>query len=179
MVALKRIVDALLYIFLNYVVAYIPIWTIRKLIYKLFGMKIGKGSRIYMKCIIRSPWNIEIGNNTVINENCVLDGRGGISIGDNVSISLFTTILSASHDRKSESFEYIKKKVVIENNVWIGVRAVVLEGTVLKKGCVLGAASSLKGDTEEGYIYVGVPAQKSINRELREFYQISHYDFFR
>ena len=37
--------------FINYFVAYIPSWTIRKLFYRAVGMKIGKGSRIKQVCI--------------------------------------------------------------------------------------------------------------------------------
>ncbi len=179
MIAIKRMADAIIYIFLNYFVAYIPSWTIRKLFYLLFGMKIGKGSRIYMKCIVRSPWNISIGKNSIINENCIIDGRGGLDIGDNVSISLFSTIITASHDSKSADFRYIKGKVIIEDNVWIGTRSVILQNTRIKKTVILAAGSSIKGDTEEGYIYAGVPAKRMKERNLEGVYTINFYDFFR
>lgn len=179
MIIVKRLADAFIYIFYNYFVSYIPIWNLRKAFYLIGGMKIGKGSRIYMKCSVRSPWKIEIGDNTVINENCYLDGRGGISIGNSTSISLYTVILSASHDSKADDFKYIKEKVVIKNNVWTGVRSTILQGTILENGCILAANSSLKGETESGYIYSGVPAVKKKKRDLKGCYEISHYDFFR
>lgn len=68
----------LIYIFVNYFVNYIPVWTIRKLIYRCVGMKIGKGTRINMRCVILAPWKIRIGENTMINEYTLLDGRGGL-----------------------------------------------------------------------------------------------------
>lgn len=171
--------NALVYIFLNYFVANIPIWSFRKAMYKLMGMKIGKGSRIYMKCIVQYPWNISIGKNSIINENCVLDGRGGLEIRDNVSISLFSTIITASHNSKSGEFEYVKGKVIIEDNVWIGTRSVILQGTILRDSCILAAASSLKGDTEKGFIYAGVPAKKTKNRKLEKKYNLEFKDYWR
>lgn len=42
----------LIYVFVNYFVNYIPVWTIRKLIYRCLGMKIGTGTRINMGCVI-------------------------------------------------------------------------------------------------------------------------------
>lgn len=179
MIIIKRIVDAVIYMFLNYFVAYIPSWTIRKMIYLIFGMKIEKGARIYMKCVVRSPWRIKIGENTIINECCYLDGRGSITIGKNTSISFYTTIISASHDSRSKKFDYIKEQVVIGDNVWIGARAIVLQGTNIRNQCVLAAGSTLKGKTEEGYIYAGIPAQKRKYRDLEAAYDINHYDFFR
>lgn len=174
----KRMVESLLYMFLSYIVGNIPVWTIRKIFYVMMGMKIGCGSRIYMKCIIRVPWKIQIGSNTVINENCYLDGRGGLKIGDNVSISFFTIIITASHDSRSETFDYIKKEIVICDSVWIGARAIVLQGSKIEKACILAAGSSLKGTTEAGYIYSGVPAVKRRERGVNEIH-LKHIDFFR
>lgn len=175
----KRFADALIYIFLNYFVAYIPVWTIRKFFYKLFRMKIGKKSRIYMKCIVRAPWRIEIAENTVINENCYLDGRGGLKIGKNTSISFYTIIISASHNSSSANFDYVKAPVIIKDNVWTGARSIILQGTTLEDECILAAGSTLKGSTEKGYIYVGIPAKKAKPRNLQGNYVFSPYDYFR
>lgn len=113
MILIKRFVDAVLYIFYNYIVAYIPSWTLRKCFYILGGMKIGKGSRIYMKCKVRSPWNIRIGNNTIINEECYLDGRGSLIIGNNVSISYYTVIITASHELLQQAMIHGLKNLII------------------------------------------------------------------
>lgn len=111
------------YLFLNYFVTNIPVWTIRKLFYRMFGMKIGKHARIMMKTIVQQPRNITIGENAIINEYCFLDGRGGLEIGKNASISIYTIILTGSHDKNSTEFAYRTGKVIIKNNVWIGARA--------------------------------------------------------
>ena len=52
---LKSLVRDCIYLFVNYFIAYIPVWHLRKLLYLALGMKIGKGSRICMKCTIMSP----------------------------------------------------------------------------------------------------------------------------
>lgn len=176
---MKKVLDSLTYIFINYFVAYIPLWTIRRLFYKLFGMKIGKGSRIYMKCVVRAPWRIKIGENTIINENCYLDGRGGLTIGSNSSISLFSMIISASHDMKSDRFEYRKGAVEIGDNVWIGARAIVLDYTKVRNQCVVSAGAVLKGATVKGCVYIGNPAKAVKSRELVKAYNLQFKDYFR
>lgn len=70
------IYDDLFYLIINYIIAYIPSWTIRKFMYRLFGMKIGNGSRIAMRCVVlgrKGCHGIEIGEDNVINEYCLLD----------------------------------------------------------------------------------------------------------
>lgn len=67
----------LVYIFCNYFVAYIPCWTVRKFFYRCLGMKLGRGTRINMRCVIMTPWKIKIGENTMINEYALIDGGGG------------------------------------------------------------------------------------------------------
>lgn len=176
---IKQIGSSIVFIFVNYVVAYIPLWSVRKCFYKCLGMKIGRGSRIYMKCTVYKPWNITIGNNTTINEKCVLDGRGGLVIGDNSSVSIQSMIISASHKSKSKSFEYYESGVIIGNNVWLGARAIVLDGSVLNDASIISAGSVFKGVAEKDTIYAGIPAVVYKKRCLEEPYELCHSDFFR
>lgn len=156
---------------LNYIITYIPFWHIRKIFYKICGMKIGSNSIILMGTKIYKPWKIRIGNNVVINEKCILDGRGGIIIGNNVSISMYTYILTGTHDVHSNCFEYKSDLVILKDNVWTGIRSIILPGAVFEKKAVLAAGSVAKGGGyDEDYIYSGVPALKIKRREVSEDY---------
>lgn len=164
--------------FLNYVVGYIPIWHVRKAIYKLCGMKIGSDSYILMGTKIMCPWRIKIGSGTYINENCFIDGRGELIIGNNVSISRGTNILTGTHDSHSERFEFVSMAVKIEDNVWTGINSIIMPGVILKKGCILAAGSVAirqKIDTVECSIYSGVPAVKIGKRNLSELYSLGSW----
>ncbi len=107
---IKEVAYDFLYVIINYIIGYIPFWFIRKLLYKVCGMKVGKGSRINMRCHIFDPWGITIGENSIINEYCLLDGRGGLYIGDNCSISMYSIIYTASHKLIVMSFNIMKKR---------------------------------------------------------------------
>lgn len=177
---LKTLLNDLVYIFLNYFVANIPCWVIRRFFYKLFGLKIGRGSRINMKCILMAPWRISIGENSMINEHVLLDGRGGLDIGSNCSVSMFSVIYSATHHMNSESFEYYKAKTAVDDNVWIGTHAIVNAGTHLSRGCVLGANSVTSANLpyEEGGVYTGIPAEFRYHRKVFN-QQLKHRAFLR
>lgn len=169
----------IIYLFINYLVCYIPCWHIRKVLYKILGMKIGKNARIHMGVKVLIPWRIELGNNSIVNEFCFLDGRGGLKIGDNVSISIYSMMITGSHDKNSENFAYVANSIIIENCVWLGARAIILDGSILKQRTVIGAGSVFKGTTEENGVYVGVPAKKISSRKITSNYDIDYKPFFR
>lgn len=175
----KTIIRDLLYLFTNYFVAYIPVWWLRKIFYIILGMKIGKGTRICMKCIIMSPWKVTIGKNTMVNEFVLLDGRGGLKIGDNCSLSMWSVVYTASHSSKSSDFSYYSKPTEIKNCCWIGTRAVVMPGSILNDRTIVSVNSVLKGITEKGGVYIGNPAEKKYKRDLKIDYEQFILDFFK
>lgn len=160
MKTLSEIKHELAYIILNYFVCYIPLWIIRKALYLLFGMKIGKGTRILMGTKINYPKRISIGNNTIINEWCYVDGRGGINIGSNVTIANFSKLITGFHDIDSDDFAYCESSIEIGDNVAIFSDSVVLAGAKINDGCIFSAKTLVrKGIYEEKGIYAGNPAK--------------------
>lgn len=172
--SINNFCQGIAYFVCNYVVPYIPFWNIRKLIYRLLGMKIGKGSRILMRVTILAPSKIILGERVYINEYCYLDGRGGLEIGNDTSVSVFSYINTGQHLINSVDFDYAKNKVIIKDHVWICARANILGGAILNSGCVICAGSTAKkGIYEANGVYSGVPAikcgersQDAINYEL-------------
>lgn len=162
--------DNLVYIFLNYFVAYIPAWFIRKFFYRLFGMSIGKKSRINQRVIIFNPKTIKIGNGCVINEYALLDGRSGLTIGNGNSISMYAKIYTGTHKSYSNTFEYLGKPTLIKDNCWIGTSAVIMPGSELADFTIISVNSVFKGKSTEKGIYMGIPAVKIKDREITNKY---------
>lgn len=156
---LKKTLSELKYIFLNYFVCNIPLWIVRKFFYRLFGMKIGKGSRILMKTVVLTPQKIRIGRNTYINERCLLDGRDGIEIGDNTTIAFFTKMITGSHNIQSNEFEYVGAGITIGSHVAIFASSVVLAGAVVHDGCVFSAMSLIRKGEYKCGVWGGNPAK--------------------
>lgn len=178
---LKDLLYEIIYIFSNYIVNNIPIWFIRKIFYRLLGMKLGKGSRVLMKTIIVCPWRISIGDNTIINEKCYLDGRGRIEIGSNVTIAIYSKLITGYHDIHSDSFVYQEDRIIIEDNVAVFANAVILAGVRLKHGCVIVAGAMIKrGEYEKLGVYAGNPCKLIGKRETRaEYVQDGYRPLFR
>lgn len=165
---------------MNYLVPNIPFWCVRKMCYKLAGMKIGK-AHILMKVYTDGWKNIIIEDGVCINQFCHLDGRGGLTIKKNASISVYSKIISASHDSHSPVFQYFEKPVLIGEYAWLGANSVVLPGTHLGKGTILAAGSVAIGkDYQDRTILSGVPAKKIGERDIEFSYDLSNWKpFFR
>ncbi|RLF22179.1 MAG: hypothetical protein DRN15_09745 [Thermoprotei archaeon] len=142
---------------------------------------------IYKGVIIRDPAKVYIGDNVALYENVVLiPGRGIISIGDNSHIDSLTVIhgsgdviigskvaIASGVIIYSHSNQYaegrkpiieqpvVYKRVIIEDDVWIGSGAIILPGAKVRKGAIIGAGALITSDKEldEYTIYVGVPAK--------------------
>ena len=167
------------YMLLNTFINHIPAWRLRCLLYKMAGLKMGKKCRIGYGTVILRPHNITLGEGCIINEFCYLDGRGGITIEDNSSISVFSRLISASHDLQSEDFAYTDHPIFIHDHVFIGAGATILEGSELESGCAVGAGAVAKGHLEANTIYYGNPLIKGRKRDITNSYQLYHEAYFR
>lgn len=116
---------------------------------------------------IEGAEHVDIGSDVSFAAYVHLWGSGGIQIGNRVMIGAHSSISSLTHDyHQLEMFKtLLKKRVVIEDDVWIGSNCVILPGITLGKGSVIGAGSVVTKDVEAFSIVVGVPARKIKSRE--------------
>lgn len=108
--------------------------------------------------------DVQIGAWTVINSGCVLYTGNGIQIGDKVAIAAnctFAPVNHAYHDRnrpiREQGFLPSKGGILIEDDVWIGANCVLLDGAILRKGCVIGAGSIVRGEIHAYSVNAGQP----------------------
>lgn len=105
-----------------------------------------------------------IGSRTVINSGCVLYTGNGITIGNDVAIAANCTIAPVNHEYsqrnmviRKQGFRNSKGGIVIEDDVWIGANCVILDGAILRRGCVIGAGAVIRGEISEYTVNVGQP----------------------
>lgn len=106
---------------------------------------------------------LQIGNNVNLTHNIIISVNQKISIGNDCLIAENVSIRDANH--KTEKSTTITKQqsdikpVIIGNDVWIGANSIILKGSTLLNGCVIGANSltNEKTTTEEYGIYAGSP----------------------
>lgn len=165
------------YIATNWI-AHIPSFRLRHWYYRrILNYKIGKDSSIHMGTFVTGN-HIKIGNNVVINRRVYLDGRIGINIKNNISISPEAYIVSMEHDPNDPHFATRGKEVVIEDNVWVGVRAMILPGVRIGEGAVVSACSVVTKDVEPYQIVAGIPARPIGTRSRQIDYRCVYFPWF-
>ncbi|SHK17457.1 maltose O-acetyltransferase [Clostridium cavendishii DSM 21758] len=126
--------------------------------------KVGNGANIRPKIKFVRGYNISIGNFSGIGEGAFLQDIDEIIIGNDVlmgpDVMIYTTNHSTNRNELIRLQEVKSKKVIIEDDVWIGARVIILPGVIIKEGAVIAAGAVVTKDVESYSIFGGVPARK-------------------
>src|SRR5207244_3377199 len=90
--------------------------------------------------------DVLIGEGSYINSGTVIYSGSGVKIGKSVLIAANCTLAPVSHEYRERNKKIVEQRfrpskggIIIEDDVWIGVGTVILDGAVIRKGCVVGA----------------------------------------
>ena len=108
---------------------------------------------------------ITTGKNCLLAENVNIDYTGGLTMGDTVSISEGAKLLTHNHSldftsKKGEDKGCELTPLVIQDNVWIGAKALILPGVkVIGRGAMISSASCVRSKVLPYAIMMGNPAR--------------------
>ena len=107
-----------------------------------------------------------VGEYCVINSGCIIYTGNGLKIGDTVAIAANCVFAPVNHEYSSaavpirdQGFKPSKGGIVVEDDVWIGAGCVILDGSILRRGCVIAAMSLVRGEVAPYSIQGGNPLQ--------------------
>ena len=130
------------------------------------GISLGSDVIVSRSCVIQSKTApVEIGSKADIGCNVVITASGSVSIGRSVLIAANCYIGGGRYVTERtdipmmEQGLYTQGPVVIEDDVWLGAGATVLDGVRIGKGCVVGAGAVVTKDLPDYAIAVGTPAK--------------------
>ncbi len=167
-------------VFLLHLTGQLPFHHLRRLIYRLAGIHIGKGSTIHMGLRLYYPKNIFLGDDSLVGENCTLDGRDKLKIGNHVDIASEVMIYNAEHNINDPTFRAITAPVIIKDYVFIGPRAIILPGVTIGKGAVVAAGAVVTKNVPSLTIVGGIPARPIGKRQLQKLnYTLGRAAWFR
>lgn len=107
---------------------------------------------------------VTIGDDCFIGAYAALYGHGGLTIGDEVLIAPQAVIVPANHTFADPSVPIrlqgeTRRGVVIEDDVWIATRAIVLDGVTVGRGAVVAAGAVVTRDVPPYAVVAGTPAR--------------------
>jgi maltose O-acetyltransferase len=121
----------------------------------------GKNVAIRSPCVIESAHNVEIGDDVSIASYLHIWGNAGVSIGPRTMIGSHVAITSATHEPDCLDMHnsLIEKRVVIENDVWLGTHCVIFPGVTIGQHSVVAAGSVVRDNVDPFTIVGGIPAR--------------------
>ncbi len=158
----------------------------------LLFRKVCLSTRIAKGCEFTQRRNISLGRHVTLNRGVVLHGpvwEGGLTIGDNTKLNPYVVIygkteigscvmiaphvmIATGRHRFSERESPMLFQgcddagVVIEDDVWIGAHAVILDGVRIGRGAIVAAGAVVRHDVRPWSIVAGVPARFQKERPL-------------
>lgn len=118
--------------------------------------------------------------NTYLGNNCnfngiQIDGGGEVYFGNNFHSGTECRIITQSHnydtgDAIPYDETYIKKKIIIEDNVWFGHNVIVTGNILIGEGAIIAAGSVVVKDVPKYAIVGGNPAA------ILKYRDIEHYN---
>ena len=127
------------------------------------GFKMRDGAKLR----VRRGAKCSMGRNVSINSGNVINCQSSITLGDDVILSPNVQIYDHDHDYACQggvaAGKFITGPVEIGSNVWIGANCVILRGTKIGNGCVIGANTVVKGE---------IPANSVVYQERNNIIKI-------
>ncbi len=128
-------------------------------------IEMGPDSWLCYNCILNTSdgW-IKMGSECAVSSFAVLYGNGGLDIGNSVRIAPHAVIAAMNHIYDNPDIPIYKQGIKaegikIEDDVWIGAGAKVLDGVTIGKGSVIGAGAVVTRNIPPYSIAVGIPAK--------------------
>lgn len=140
-------------------------------------LKVGDRTKIGAYSIISTTSHLSklgiglsIGCDCGVSEYCYFGSSGGITIGNDVIMGQYVSFHSENHGFSDANIPIrlqpvTSEGIVLGNNIWIGAKVTILDGSVIGDNCVIAAGSVVRGNFPSNCVIGGIPARllKSIS----------------
>lgn len=103
---------------------------------------------------------IEIGDRVFINYGVSISAHTLVKIGHRCQIGNYSLLMDNDyHQAGDKTMLGHSKPIILEDDVWLGARVIVLKGVTIGQGAVIGAGSVVTRDIPPRSVAVGQPAR--------------------
>jgi acetyltransferase-like isoleucine patch superfamily enzyme len=99
--------------------------------------------------------SVRIGKGTYLNRNTAIVAAQQVTIGANCKIAWDVLIMDTDQHALRDGEQIGTRPVLIEDDVWIGARAIILKGVTIGQGAVIGAGAIVTKDVSAQTLVVG------------------------
>lgn len=136
------------------------------------GVELGPGSRLGASCVVTTTSHVSrygkgfsLGARSGMGDFCHIGASGGVRVGDDVLCGSFVSFHSQEHVYGDPTVTIAaqgttQRGIEVGDNVWIGAKATILDGTTIGSGSVVAAGAVVKGSFPANSVLAGVPARR-------------------
>lgn len=139
---------------------------LRRRVLRMAGARLTGNVKIRRSVRIDRPWNLEAGHLTVFGDHATLRLLHPLTIGERCVVSQHTIVTTEMLDPSNPS-RRVEGPIVIEDDCWVAAETLVLPGSVIRAGTVVGARGLVEGELPGWSIAVGQPARAIKPRAFR------------
>ena len=150
---------------------------------KIFGNNISIGDYATLitapdKRIDLSTWEtdkingeLQLGKYILISPGTSIRSAQKIVIGDSTMIASDVTITDSDWHDIYDRTDYVAspKEVIIQENVWIGEKSLILKGSKIGENSIIGAGSVVSGEVPANVVFAGNPAKEIKKLDEKSF----------
>ncbi|WP_430906523.1 acyltransferase [Maribacter sp. 2-571] len=171
---MKKVYLLIYYLFAQYlpmqpIPGYKIFYKIRYLLCKKLLLKCGDNVIVKNRCYFGNGSKLRVGDFSQLGQNARISGP--VTLGKYVMMGPDVVIMAVTHDISDNSKPMIdpshpslEKAVVINDNVWIGTRVVILPGVEIGEGSIIGSGAVVTKSFGPNSVIGGVPARFIKNR---------------
>jgi galactoside O-acetyltransferase len=125
-------------------------------------LSIGDNTFFNVGVHIQAGPGVTVGSETHFAPFCVL--YGPLEVGNKCAVAAHTVFASVGHTHDDPEVAFVdapaqSKKIVVEDNVWIGANAVIIGGVRIGTGSIVAAGAVVTHDVQPYSVVGGVPAR--------------------
>ncbi|MBO4996339.1 MAG: acyltransferase [Muribaculaceae bacterium] len=125
---------------------------------------------------------VSLGDNCNFNGMKII-GLGSVMIGNNFHSGIECMIITSNHDYDTDicipyGDNVIKKKIIIEDNVWFGNRVLITGNVTIGEGAIIGAGTVVTKNIPKYAIVGGNPAKILKYRNIDHYLELKNNKMF-
>src|SRR4051812_48012883 len=138
----------------------------RVLLLKCFGARVSGKPFVASSAVVKMPWNLTLEDRACLGEHAEAYSLGPITLRARCTIAQHAYLCAGTHDLADPRLPLVVGPIDIGEDVFVGVRALVLPGILVGAGAVIGAGAVVTKDVAPWTIVGGNPAKPIRERQF-------------
>jgi putative colanic acid biosynthesis acetyltransferase WcaF len=124
--------------------------SLKVLILRLFGARLGRGVRVSSGVQVRCPWYLTVGDYSCLGSNLWIENLAPVTIADQVCLAQGVRLYTGHHH---------PRPISIQAHSWLASQASLGPGVTVGEGAILDAGAVATQSLQPWMVYRGNPAQ--------------------